>query len=230
MEARSWLKGLMTVCGVLFAGVLQANISTVPDETYKALNLDRNKATLKETYDALVKRYKDPAQGAGPGTMAEYWEPIPYSMYLDPATFYKPPSSMKEIASRKECVECHSDESPVWVQAWKRSAHANLDKVRNLKPEDPMYYKKDKLEEVEGNLRALGKLGADEKLKEVGCIDCHVEVNAKKKADHTKDIIMPTAEICGTCHLREFAERESERDTMIFPNGQWPEGRPSHAL
>lgn len=230
MNAGKWLKGLAIACGVMFAGALHANISTVPDETYKALNLDRSKATPKETYDALVKRYKDPEQGAGRGTMAEYWEPIPYGMYLDPNTFYKSPTSMKEVASRKECVECHSDESPVWVQAWKRSTHANLDKVRNLKPGDPMFYKKEKLEEVENNLRSLGKLGANENLKEVGCIDCHVEVNAKKKADHTKDIIMPTADVCGTCHLREFAERESERDTMIFPNGQWPEGRPSHAL
>ncbi len=91
-----------------------------------------------------------------------------------------------------------------------------------MKADDPLYYKKEKLEEVEGNLRSMGKLGADEKLKEVGCIDCHVEVNAKKKADHTKDLIMPTADVCGTCHLREFAERESERDTTSgkMVNGQ----------
>ena len=28
-----------------------------------------------------------------------------------------------------------------------------------------------------------------------------------------KDLRMPTADVCGTCHLQEFAERESERDT-----------------
>ena len=61
METRGWKRGVMLVAGLMFAGVLQANISTVPDETYKALNLDRSKATPKETYDALVKRYKDPA-------------------------------------------------------------------------------------------------------------------------------------------------------------------------
>ena len=176
------------------------------------------------------KRYKDPAQGAGPGTMAQYWEPIPYGIYLDPATFYKPPTSNKDVASRKECVECHTDESPVWVQAWKRSSHANLDKIRNLKPNDPTFYKKGKLEDVEKNLRSHGKLAEGEQLKEVGCIDCHVEVGAKKKADHAKDLKMPTADVCGICHLQEFAERESERDTMIWPAGQWPDGRPSHAL
>ncbi len=78
-------------------------------------------------------------------------------------------------------MECHTDESPVWVQAWKRSS-ANLDKIRNLKPEDPTFYKKAKLEDVEKNLRSMGRLAEGENLKEVGCIDCHVDVGAKKKA------------------------------------------------
>ena len=34
----------------------------------------------------------------------------------------------------------------------------------------------------------------------------------------------------GTCHLQEFAERECERDTLIWPNKQWPQGRPSRAF
>jgi hydroxylamine dehydrogenase len=216
--------------GGLLIGAAQANIPTVPNELYEALKLDREKASPKELYEALVKRYKDPAQGAGPGTLAQYWEPIPYGIYLDPATFYKSPTSNKDVASRKECVECHTDESPVWVQAWKRSSHANLDKIRNLKPSDPTFYKKGKLEDVEKNLRSHGKLAEGEQLKEVGCIDCHVEIGAKKKADHAKELRMPTADVCGTCHLQEFAERESERDTMIWPAGQWPDGRPSHAL
>ena len=231
MNAKRWLKSGALMLGLLLGGGLQAgNIPTVPNELYEALKLDREKVSPKELYEAVVKRYKDPEQGAGRGTLAQYWEPIPYGIYLDPATFYKSPTTNKEVASRKECVECHTDESPVWVQAWKRSTHANLDKVRNLKPSDPTFYKKAKLEEVEKNLRSMGKLAEGENLKEVGCIDCHVEPNAKKKADHTKDIIMPTADVCGTCHLAEFVERESERDTMIWPHGQWPDGRPSHAL
>jgi hydroxylamine dehydrogenase len=67
-------------------------------------------------------------------------------------------------------------------------------------------------------------------LKEVGCIDCHYDINTKKKADHQKDIRLATADTCGTCHLQEFAERESERDTITWPQNQWPKGRPSHAL
>lgn len=230
MDAKQWLRiAGSLLCGLLI-GAAQANIPSVPNELYEALKLDREKVTPKELHEALVKRYKDPAQGSGPGTMAQYWEPIPYGIYLDPNTFYKSPTTNKEVASRKECVECHTDESPVWVQAWKRSSHANLDKIRNLKPEDPTFYKKGKLEDVEKNLRSMGRLAEGENLKEVGCIDCHVDINAKGKADHTKDIRMPTADVCGSCHLQEFAERESERDTMIWPDGQWPDGRPSHAL
>ena len=129
---------------------------------YKALNLEQS-ASPKQLHEALVKRYKDPAQGAGRGTLAKYWEPVPYSMYIDPASFYKPPTSMKEVADRQECVKCHTDESPVWVNAWKKSSHANLDKIRNLKPEDPTYYKKAKLEDVEKNLRSMGTAGRQRK-------------------------------------------------------------------
>jgi hydroxylamine dehydrogenase len=41
---------------------------------------------------------------------------------------------------------------------------------------------------------------------------------------------MPDAANCGQCHLKQFAERESERDTFTWPQDQWPKGRPSHAL
>lgn len=229
MLLKVWHKAIMLACGVLMGASAWADFPSVPEETYKALNLERS-ASPKALHEALVKRYKDPAQGAGRGTLAKYWEPVPYSMYMDPASFYKPPTSMKEVATRQECVECHTDESPVWVTAWKNSTHANLDKIRNLKPTDATFYKKAKLEEVEKNLRSMNRLGANEKLKEVGCIDCHVDINTNKKADHAVDMRMPTADVCGVCHLAEFAERESERDTITWPNDQWPKGRPSHAL
>ena len=170
MVAKFWLKAVMLLSGLFLISGVQANYPTVPSETFEALGIESD-VTPKQLYDALVKRYKDPEQGAGSGSMAEYWEPIPYSQYLDPATFYKPPTSVTDEVDRKECVECHTDESPVWVQAWERSSHANLDKIRNLKPNDPTFYKKGKLENVEKNLRSLGKLGEKENLKEVGCID-----------------------------------------------------------
>jgi hydroxylamine dehydrogenase len=178
----------------------------------------------------LTKRYMDPGRGAGKGQYGQYWEPIPMSKYFDPMSFYTPPTSVKDIATREQCVKCHTDESPGWVALWKKSVHSNLDKIRKLTPKDDTYYKKAKLEDVEKNLRSLGKLGTTESLKEVGCIDCHVDINAKNKADHRKDIKMPTADVCGNCHLQEYAEQQSERDTILWPKNQWPRGRPSHAL
>jgi len=220
---------VLALSGVLLAGTAQADFPTVPKETYEALKLDKS-ASPKQLHEALLKRYLDPAEGFGKGKYGQYWEPLPFSKYLDPASFYKPPTSVKDIATREQCVKCHTDESPGWVAMWKKSTHANLDKIRKLTPKDDTYYKKAKLEDVEANLRSLGKLGATEQLKEVGCIDCHVDINTKKKADHRADIKMPTADVCGNCHLQEFAERESERDTITWPKDQWPKGRPSHAL
>ena len=220
---------VLALSGMLLTGTAQADFPSVPKETYEALKLDKS-ASPKQLHEALVKRYLDPAQGFGKGKYGEYWKPIPMSQYFDPGSFYKSPKSVKEIATREQCVKCHTDESPGWVQDWKRSTHANLDKVRKLTPKDDGFYKKAKLEAIEENLRSIGKLGAKEQLKEVGCIDCHYDINTKKKADHTKDLRLATADTCGTCHLQEFAERESERDTITWPKDQWPKGRPSHAL
>ncbi len=229
MTNKFWLRCGLVVCGVLLTATAQADFPSVPTETYQALNLDRS-ASPKELHEALTKRFVDPGRGAGKGQYGQYWEPIAMSKYFDPMSFYTPPTSVKDIATREQCVKCHTDESPGWVALWKKSAHANLDKIRKLTPKDDTFYKKAKLEDVEKNLRSLGKLGATEQLKEVGCIDCHVDINTKKKADHRADIKMPTADVCGNCHLQEYAERESERDTILWPKNQWPRGRPSHAL
>src|SRR5690606_3189288 len=78
---------------VLVEVVGEAARADVPDETYKALNLDKS-ASPKELYDALVKRYNDPAQGAGTGSFSEFWEPIPITKYLNPRDFYTPPETV----------------------------------------------------------------------------------------------------------------------------------------
>ncbi|MCC7411759.1 MAG: hydroxylamine reductase [Gammaproteobacteria bacterium] len=230
MEQRvSWKRVAELVLPVLSLCCCAAAVADIPKETYQALGVTKNDPP-KKLFDALEKRYHDPAQGAGKGKYGHLWDPIPMSRYFDPHTFYEPPASVKEVAERKECVECHSDETPGWVRSWKKSAHANLDGIRKLPKGDPLYYRKEKLEQVENNLRSMGKLGETEQLAEVGCIDCHVDINTNKKADHTADLRLPDAAVCGTCHLEEFAERESERDTQIWPNDEWPRGRPSHAL
>ena len=202
----------------------------IPDELFEALKVDKH-ASPKVLYEAIKKRYHDPAQGAGKGKFGDLWEPIPMSKYFDPRTFYKPPKSETKTTDNAGCVKCHEDEdeSPGWVRAWRKSAHSNLNAIRNLPPGDPRYYKKERLEKIEENLRSIGKLGKREQLNQVGCIDCHAGIGVKT-AKHDKDLRMPDAAVCGTCHLTEFAETESERDTAIWPNDEWPKGRPSHAL
>ena len=64
MVAKFWLKALGIGIGLLVSAGVQANFPSVPKETYKALNLEQS-ASPKELHEAITKRYKDPAQGAG---------------------------------------------------------------------------------------------------------------------------------------------------------------------
>lgn len=220
---RSWIVAACTLA-LVAGGPAQA---AIPSELFAALGLPET-AAPSELYEALVKRYRDPAQGAGKGAFAELWEPIAISRYFDPASFYRP-SEVDLTASRQDCVGCHTQVNPGWVHSWQKSAHANLDALRALPDTDPRAYKKQIIAEVERNLRSAGLLAADRPLGEVSCIDCHVGVG-RAEADHRRDIKLPDSAACGQCHLQQFAERESERDTLVWPQGQWPAGRPSHAL
>ncbi len=231
MTRHSGLLGSILAFGlVAFWGGISGSASAfeLPQETYDALKLDKS-ATPKELYDALSKRYYDPKQGFGEGTLAEFWEPIAITKYLAPGVFYKPPAEPEVEATRSDCVACHQETTPGWVHSWRGSVHANLNTIRSLPDSDSRAYKKEIISEVEDNLRSLGKLADGQELAEVGCIDCHIGVGAKK-GQHSKQLRMPDAAVCGTCHLKQFAERESERDTLTWPQDQWPAGRPSHAL
>ena len=200
----------------------------IPDETFEVLGLDPQ-GDPAELYDALEWRYHDPEEGAGEGSLSDFWDPILFSKYTNPNAFYEPPDKGKG-SGRQGCVECHEKDTPGHTMAWKTSVHANLNAIRNLEPDDVRFYKKAKLKKIEGNLVALGLLEEEQILSEVSCMDCHVEILRAGNADHKRDLRMPDAAVCGTCHLQEFAERESERDTLNWPQGQWPAGRPSHAL
>ena len=218
---------LLAAIAAVFAPFEPAKAET-PDETFKALGLAKS-ATPKELYDALTKRYYDPAQGAGKGSLSQYWQPIPITKYLDPRDFYTPPQGIEIDAKREQCIECHEQTTPGWAHSWRASAHGNLDEIRNLSDKDSRAYKKGLLTDVEANLRSMGLLKAGEPLKEVGCIDCHMGVG-KEHGQHKTELKMPDAAACGQCHLQQFAERESERDTAVWPQDQWPKGHPSHAL
>jgi len=220
---------VMALSATLLAGLsIDTAYGDVPDETYKALGLEKT-ASPKELYDALTKRYNSTEEGAGTGSLLKFWEPIPISKYLNPRDFYKPPANPEVDATRAQCVECHTTISPGWVHSWQKSVHGNLDEIRSLPDTDSRSYKKGMITEVEGNLRSMGLLKEGDPLKEVGCIDCHIGVG-KDHGVHQTELKMPDAAACGQCHVKQFAERESERDTVTWPQDQWPAGRPSHAL
>ena len=70
MIAKFWLKTAMLASSLLLIAGVHASYPTVPSETFEALGLDQGNTTPKQLYDALVKRYKDPEQGAGPADAA----------------------------------------------------------------------------------------------------------------------------------------------------------------
>ncbi|HYE34720.1 multiheme c-type cytochrome [Methylocaldum sp.] len=175
---------------------------------------------LKEKY------YQD---HPGKGKFGDLWEPIPIQKYWNPKDFYKPPTTVTGEVTREQCVTCHQAVTPGAFHAWQNSGHANLDRIRNMpNAQDPRFYKKEKLAEVERQLVKQGLLKEGEELKDVGCIDCHGNVGAKS-IQHDKDLVMPDRAKCGTCHTPEFAEAEAEKN-QEWPQGQWSKGHPSHAM
>ncbi len=219
--ARFWL-AVMLALAMSWA---QAQIwDTVPDETLKALNLSRS-ATPKQLYDALAARHK---ANLTKGKLAKWWEPTAIDQYFAPGLFYKPPELNIEV-TREQCVVCHQTVTHGWVMSWRQSAHGSLDELRKLPAGDVRAYKKAIIGEIEEGLRAQGLLAAGAALKEVGCVDCHMGVG-KAGGNHGRDLHLPSRADCGTCHIKQFAEAESERDTQTWPQKQWAQGHPSHAV
>ncbi|MFO1506506.1 MAG: multiheme c-type cytochrome [Lysobacterales bacterium] len=197
--------------------------NSVPDAELSDLGLTRA-ATPDQLYKALSKRY---AEQYTKGKLAKWWEPIPMDAYFAPTLFYKAPD-LDLAVKRGDCVNCHTGVTHGWVLSWQKSVHANLDEIRALPDSDVRAYKKGMISEVEANLVSEGFLKSGDKLEQVSCIDCHLGVG--KAAGNHKQIHMPDRAACGACHLRQFAEAESERDTQKWPQKQWPDGHPSHAV
>ncbi|MEQ1635561.1 MAG: multiheme c-type cytochrome [Methylococcales bacterium] len=177
-------------------------------------------------FNEIKKNYYDTHPGKG--KHGELWQPIPIQSYWDPKDFYKAPKTVQGEFDRDSCVGCHEASSPGAFHAWKSSVHYDLKAIRALQDSDVRAYKKTKLTEVEANLTKLGLLESGKPLDQVGCIDCHGGVGAKT-IDHSKNLVMPDRAACGTCHLNEFAESESEKD-QAWPQKQWDKGHPSHAV
>ncbi|HRO58359.1 MAG TPA: multiheme c-type cytochrome [Burkholderiaceae bacterium] len=219
--------GLVLVAGLTLATHLPGSATvwdTVPDEQLKALGLSRD-ASPKELFDALSTRWRAELTK---GKFAKWWEPIPMDQYFAPTLFYEPPPIDIEV-TREQCVQCHVGVTHGWVKSWEKSVHARLDEIRALPDTDVRAYKKEIIVEVEDNLRSQGLLAQDARLAQVQCADCHMGIDWKA-GNHAKDLRMPDRAVCGSCHVRQFAEAESERDTLSWPQKQWADGHPSHAV
>ena len=161
------------------------------------------------TFVNNIKLEADGKQDKGVGPYAEHWKPIPTQRYWAPTYFYTPPEDPQGVYGRDDCVMCHKVINPLLVKTWETSSHADFS---NLLP-----YQQEFLKDINGN---IGK-----EITEVSCIDCHGGVGVEQ-IEHSKDLIMPSSELCGKCHKKEFDEFESEKKLGI-PG--WPEGRESHA-
>ena len=78
---------------------------------------------------ALRKIYEDfVGLSRGNGPWADFYNPIPFYTYFNPARHYLPPESRdyKKLLKRyrsDQCVECHEEVSPSTVNEWKMSNH-----------------------------------------------------------------------------------------------------------
>ncbi|HEB77871.1 MAG TPA: hydroxylamine reductase, partial [Methylothermaceae bacterium] len=169
---------------------------------------------------ALIDQYH--RDHPGKGKYADHWQPIPIQRYWNPKDFYQPPRTVQGEVGRDQGV------TPGFVRAWRDSTHARLDRIRTLPDSDVRAYKKQLLAEVEANLVRQGLLKPGKHLEQVSCIDCHGGIG-KNTIRHDQDLRMPDRAVCGTCHVQQFAEAESEKE-QTWPQGQWPKGHPSHAV
>lgn len=197
--------------------------ASVPDALFEHLGITRD-ASPAQLYDAVATRYYEDYTE---GKYAELWEPIPMDMYFQPYLYYKAPE-MDFTVKRGDCLTCHTNVTHGWVESWEKSVHANLDEIRSLPDSDVRAYKKGIIKQIEDNLRSQGLLADGEQLGAVTCMDCHIGIG-EDRANHN-DLRMPDRGTCGTCHVRQFAEAESEKDTQIWPQDQWDDGHPSHAV
>jgi hydroxylamine dehydrogenase len=179
-------------------------------------------------YPAVAGAYQ--REHPGKGKFGEYWQPIDVQRYWNPKDFYQPPKTIAGEFTREQCVECHQAVTAGFYNAWKKSTHANLEEIRKIQsPDHPKFYKKALLARVEENLRKQGILAPGAGLTEVGCIDCHGSQVGAQNMRHDQDLVLPDRSRCGSCHVDQFAEAESEKQ-QEWPQGQWPKGHPSHAV
>ncbi|MCF6157950.1 MAG: hypothetical protein E3K32_05120 [wastewater metagenome] len=151
---------------------------------------------------SLKKMYEDYVglvQGDGP--FGEFYQPIPFYLYFNPARHYIPPDSPayeKLLKKYKpdQCVECHEEATPGIVEQWKMSTHASPKKNPKTAGETR------EIEELIGKEIHNWKPGTKGG---VYCSYCH--------GDDHRNLFMPTVDnSCGICHPKQAMEFAKGRD------------------
>ncbi|MEK7749567.1 MAG: multiheme c-type cytochrome, partial [Planctomycetota bacterium] len=148
-------------------------------------------------YRAVYKDNVGLKEGSGP--FKDYFKPQMLDMYWQPNRHYEPMKNLDhslfiEKERRDLCVTCHEEATPGVVSDWRSSGHKN--------PKSTPYLSA-RTAEIEKRTNRV--------LNEVHCFDCHADTK-------TKQIRMPTGEVCGECHRPQFDDFLREREV----------GRPNH--
>lgn len=173
-------------CAYTFYSPVQAgdSPSEITDTSHKRSFYPTKR--LQELFETNVGLEK------GIGIFSDLYKPNKMSMYWYPKRHYIRPDlgSIGELSKKfgpGQCIECHMEVNPGWVNDWKNSTHAN--------PRKNEYFSKKtkKIEELIGR-----------EIKQVTCADCHGKSH--------EELRMPTADdVCKECHPQQVEEIASER-------------------
>lgn len=191
------MKGMLGVFVVESENVSQSSPiqSTPPTLGIPPASFTYPDPSLKKMFEDFVGL----SQGDGP--WGEFYKPIPFYLYFNPARHYFPTEShsyemLLEKYRPDQCVECHEESSPGIVEQWKMSNHARPKKNPEVAEET------EEIEKLIGKDLNNWKPGTKNG---VYCSYCHGN-------DH-KNLFMPTADnACGICHPKQAQEFARGRD------------------
>ncbi len=197
MNIKTLNKRKFTLGALFLISVMLLSLPAFPQEASeqkKPLSIyDGTPDSYREVYEKNVGL----SEGSGP--LKDFFKAPKLHMYWSPERHYKPPDRLDhtifiEKGRRDLCIQCHQGINLGTVHDWKDSAHYNPRKTPYLAM---------RTKQIEAS---IGKT-----IERVECFDCHVDTVKK-------NIIMPSAKVCGTCHAKEVKEFMQERD----------HGRPNH--
>jgi hydroxylamine dehydrogenase len=193
MNMKRLYKRKFALAAVCMISVMLLSLPAFSEESKQVSLYDGTSDAYKEMFQEHV------GMKEGSGTLKDLFKPQKLHMYWSPDRHYEPTKRLDHSIFVKKgrrdlCIQCHEGINLGAVHDWKESAHYNPRKTPHLAMET---------EQIE---ESIGK-----KITRVECFDCHADTEKN-------DIRMPTADVCGTCHVKQLKEFTQERD----------HGRPNH--